>query len=124
MDNSIIAKVQSFGFTVYMRKPSDTWLYFTTPDGKSIGYLQDGRLEGISLGTVHVPNRTSGTGFQVERNADALTKEDLQRCFAAAPHWAGRDAASVVKWRDIDAMIAANIFNREYHVIAPIAAEA
>lgn len=117
MDKKIIAKIQSFGFDVYMRDVKDTWLIFT--DGKRIGYLQDERLGGFGLSTVHVPNTSSGTGYQIERNADGFDKEALERCFVSAPHWA-REPRSVVKYKDIGAYINANSFNREYKLMAQV----
>lgn len=115
MDKAIIKKVQSFGFDVYMRNEGDTWLIFT--DGTRIGYLQDDRSS-FSLSTVHKPNKNSGTGFQMLRHVGDFTKEDLEACFARAPHWAlERDARPVVKYKDMAAYINENSFNREYKLI-------
>jgi hypothetical protein len=116
MDHRIIAAVQGHGFDVYMRKPSDTWLLFT--DGKNLGYLQEDRLEGIALSTVHIPNQTTGTGFRIDTDAGELTREKLLECFCTAPSWAsGRARASVKKWPSVAAFIASNGFNREYRLI-------
>jgi hypothetical protein len=116
MDKAIIAKVQSLGFDVYMRNEDDSWLLFT--DGTRIGYLQADRLGGFSFSTVHKPNTTTGTGFQIDRNADGFDKSDLERCFIHAPHWAlNREASTVVKYKNIGDYISENSFNREYKLV-------
>ena len=115
MDAKIIAKVQRFGFDVYMRNPDDTWLYFT--DGKSIGYLEDGRL-GFNLSTVHKPNKQAGTGFQIERDAGYFDAYMLRRCFVGVPHWAPlRDRDSIKKYRDMSEYLNESAFNRGYQLI-------
>jgi hypothetical protein len=120
MNRDIIAKIQSFGFSVYMRKESDTWLLFT--DGKNIGYLQDGP-QGFGLSTVHKPNQTSGTGYQIERHEADFDKADLEICFVDAPGWADfRSRATVKKYRDITEYIAANSFNQEYKLVPALGA--
>lgn len=123
MNKKIIAKVQSFGFDVYMRNPErDTWLLFT--DGKRIGYLQYLPMEGFTLSTVHKPNKTTGTGIQVKRHAEDFNKEDLERCFELAPGWLPRDGiASITKWRDIDEYRSANSFNVDYRLVPPVTEE-
>lgn len=119
MDTAVIAKVQSFGFDVYMRKTTDSWLIFT--DGKNVGYLQDGGF-GFTLTTVHAPNSTSGTGYQIERDVPAFDKAMLERCFLLAPLWAAtRDIQSVRKYRDIEAYRASSSFCSEYGLV-PVAA--
>ncbi len=115
MGHDTIAKVQGFGFSVYMRKDSDTWLLFT--DGKNIGYLEDGPY-GFNFSTVHKPNTTSGTGFQIGRNENDFSEADLKNCFVAVPSWAdSRSRASVAKYRDIAEYINATSFNREYNLV-------
>lgn len=117
MDAHVIAKVQSFGFQVYMRDlDKDSWLYFT--DGTHIGYLEVSRLGGYHLATVHIPNKSSGTGYSIERDSDELTKEDLLRCFIHAPHWArSADRDPVVKWRNMEQFLNADSFNKGYRLI-------
>ena len=106
-----IALIKSFGFDVYMRSPKDSWLYFT--DGKRIGYLQNDFGGGYSLSTVHKPNISTGTGFDVGRNIYDLSKEVLERAFMFAPSWS-YDHHTIVKYPDMHAFIAANQFNKEY----------
>lgn len=121
MDTKIIAAVQKAGFTVYMRKTTDSWLIFTDADGKNVGYLQDG-WRGLSLGTKHVPNRTTGTGFSLTEfmSPADLTREKLEKAFVVAPGWAtSDDVKSVRKWRDIREFMAADLFNGEYGNVPP-----
>lgn len=117
-ENAIHAIARA-GFDVYMRKPSDTYLLFT--DGTRIGYMQENRLGGLSLHTVHMPNTTSGTGFSVveDLSVEHLTPATLAKAFMAAPDWAWRShAATVRKWKDWAAYQAANSFNASYRRVA------
>jgi hypothetical protein len=114
MDKAIIDAAAAAGFDVYMRDLRDTWLIFTDPDTGRIGYLQAPRGDGYSLSTVHMPNTTTGTGFQVDRYLSSFDRKSLQRAFLT-PDWAsGRDRDSVRKYRDIEHYRAANPFNAEY----------
>ena len=94
------------GFDVYMRKPSDTYAYFT--NGKNIGYAQLDRFHGISLSTVHIPNQTSGTGFSLGE-PESLERAYLETAFQIAPDWAGGSSRqSVRKWPTLYAFLDAN----------------
>lgn len=116
MDKAVIEKVQGFGFDVYMRKPEDSWLIFT--DGKRIGYLQTDRSSGFTLSTVHKPNGRTGTGFQMGRDVVGFDKPDLELCFLLAPSWATHDEReSVNKYRDMDAFLNADDWNRGYRKV-------
>lgn len=118
MDKAVIAKVQNFGFDVYMRNESDTYLLFT--DGARIGYLQDDRF-GFYITTVHTPNTNTGTGFQMIRHAGNFSKEDLESGFSHAPAWASNDAiSSVKKYKNIEEYRNANTFNQEYKLVDPV----
>ena len=86
MKQEVIDAITAAGFDVYMRDQKDTYLLFT--DGKNIGYLQADRLAGFTISTVHKPNTTTGTGFQIERHATEFTAEMLARAFITTPHWA------------------------------------
>lgn len=117
MDKAIIDAVAAAGFDVYMRDLKDTWLLFT--DGQNIGYLQAPRGDGWSISTVHMPNSTTGTGFQIDRYLATFDRASLARAFVHAPRWAsGRDVASVRKYRDIEHYRASGPFNAEYRLIA------
>lgn len=116
LDTAIPAIIKA-GFSVYMRNPDDTWLYFT--DGTRIGYLQASRMgSAYSLSTVHVPSSQHGTGFAAgELQSDnELTAETLSRAFMHAPHWA-HDTGSVRKWRDFEAFKKSSRFNADYNLV-------
>lgn len=102
MDQDIIRAVQDAGFQVYMRDPKDTYLYFT--DGISIGYLQNNHMDGTSIRTVHVANKTTGTGFYIADRLEKLTEKTLRRAFVIAPREASyREVNSVHKFRNMKA---------------------
>ena len=117
MDKSIIERVQSCGFDVYMRDVSDTYLFFT--DGTNIGYLQHREMDGFSLSTVHIPNTTSGTGFVVARFMADITCRELAECFVRCPSdFMGQGLAkSVVKWRDWDHFHNSNQWNKSFNKV-------
>lgn len=118
MEQSIIDSVAAAGFDVWMRDPKDSWMLFT--DGKNIGYLQADRLVGYCISTVHMPNTTTGTGFQIERHIADFSSDMLARAFGVAPTWAGgREHDSVHKYRDIEHYRNANNFNEAYRLVAP-----
>jgi hypothetical protein len=119
VNKETIAKVQSYGLDVYMRNETDSWLIFT--DGKRIGYLDTGGTFGLfNLCTVHKPNRTTGTGFQVGRHEASFDKAALESCFAFAPAWAhGGDRETVKKYRDIADFLNADDWNRGYRKVEP-----
>lgn len=116
MEQKIIDAVAKAGFDVWMRKPGDSWLLFT--DGKNIGYLQVDRLAGYTISTVHMPNRSTGTGFQIERHVSSFDKDTFARAFVHAPDWYRGDAASVRKYRDMDHYCTESSFNAAYELVA------
>jgi hypothetical protein len=116
MDAAVIAKVKGFGFEVYMRDPSDTYLYFT--DGTRIGYMQESRWGGFDLNTVHKPNTQSGTAFGVMQGVDDFTKDDLAKCFTFSPAWASGDLrASAKKWKDMDTFLKSDNWHAGFRLI-------
>ena len=119
MDSSVIAKVQSLGFNVWMRKSTDTWMIFATKDDKQLGYMQEERLGGpLSISTVHIPSTSHGTGFSIDQWVSDFTKADLERCFVLAPAWDGSHAwGSVKKWRDLEQFRNASKFNQGYGLV-------
>ena len=122
MDTAVIAKVQRLGFRVYMRRTTDSWMIFTSQDGKRLGYMQEERLGGpLSISTVHKPNTRSGTGFSIDQWVSDFSREDLERCFSLGPRWADEQSLQAVKkWADIDAFIASSRFNQQYGLVPPI----
>ncbi len=101
MDRAVIDLIKSFGFDVWMHKPSDRYAYYT--DGTRIGYIEvDHRVTTYRISTVHHPNRTTGTGFAMEE-VYSINKSVLESGFDIAPPWASdRDIESVIKYHDID----------------------
>jgi len=116
MDTKIIQAVIDAGFTPYMRDTSDTYMHFT--DGTRIGYLQKGRFGGVSVSTVHVPNKSTGTGFGIAQD-ESLSKELLESALIHAPHWASSfDRQSVKKYPTIAAFLAASRWNMDYKPVS------
>jgi hypothetical protein len=114
MKAETIQAIKEAGFSVYMREEKDTYAYFT--DGVKIGYIQEERWNGISISTVHVPCHECGTGFSIEKNIDAISKERLEQAFIFAPHWASRISA-VKKWRDIQHFLGSDKWNAGFKKI-------
>jgi hypothetical protein len=108
----VLDTIAACGFDVYQNPDPhwQTYLYFT--DGKNIGYLQRGDWGGLSISTVHVPNKACGTGFNMMDDRDpplTLTRAGLSRAFAHAPSWASHaDREAVRKWRDMAAFMASH----------------
>lgn len=96
-----IEKIKSFGFRVFQRKGGDNHAFFS--DGKNIGYIENaGR--GLKCSTVHIPNRTTGTGYGIE--ISEISKSELEKAFCIVPHWASPgDIPSVVKYSSLEAFL-------------------
>lgn len=111
-----VERIIACGFRVYMRSPRDEYCYYT--DGERIAYAQWPR--GVeSVGTVHIPNKITGTGYVY---ANAITDATIRDALAChSPHWAAaNDRAATHKWKNWDAFAAASEFNREFiQVTAP-----
>lgn len=89
---NMVDNLKAQGFTVYGPDPMRTYAYFT--DGTRVGYAQFSRMMGEQYYTVHVPNRYSGTGFEMR---------DAKEALAFAPAWATQsDRDSVIKYRDFE----------------------
>ena len=102
----ILRAIIDAGFTPYMRDRTHSFAFFT--DGINIGCLEENRMDGLSIRTVHKANRSSGTGFGIAQGlmlAD-LTPETLKRAFAKLPDWHCRDESSVRKYRDMAEFLA------------------
>lgn len=95
--------IAALGFQVWMSPDPHRQTYLFYTDGTRIGYLQNDCLAGFEVSTVHVPNRTSGTGYRMtdDRDRFTMTRECLERGFAHVPAWAARDYGSVRKYRDM-----------------------
>ena len=118
ISQNTIDAIHKAGFRVYMRTPSDSWLYFVD-DADRIGYAQETRIGFVSISTVHVPNKYTGTGFILD-DIPSLSADNLAKAFVIAPRWAtGSDRASVKKWASWEAFKASSRFNADYKMIEP-----
>jgi hypothetical protein len=103
--NGYIALIKAEGYRVFMRKPSDSYCYFT--DGTRIGYAQWSDYR-TCVSSVHKPSRQNGTGFRI---ADAINSESLSdaiNCYI--PSLA---SGSVEKFKDWSAFHNADSWNRQ-----------
>ena len=105
-----IQTMHDMGLRVFVRDTENPMYCFFT-DGKNIGYAQWGGIR-ESVSSVHKPNKSTGTGFNV---ADEITQETLLTAMQTiAPHWAfASDRASVRKYRDIDDYLKSSKWNSE-----------
>lgn len=107
--NDYVEMMQEQGWKVYARGEKFTYCYCT--DGVNIAYVQwsDGRPQ---VGTVHIPNKTTGTGF---RYADDITPSTVRGAMiTVTPHWAdAKDLASVRKYKDWNEFHKSNSFNAQ-----------
>lgn len=117
--SDVINKLNNYGFKVWMRDINDCYLYFEDESG-NIGYLQHGYFEGFSISSVHIPNRGTGTGFQIAKDLefDDLEQEVLESCFIEAPYWASSgQISSVRKWKNFEQLRNSSNFNSKYFAI-------
>lgn len=107
------AFIRSCGYRVFVRASKsriDSEYCFYT-DGTRIAYAQWADLRTM-VSSVHKPNRTTGTGFQVSGAITADTLRDALECHC--PNWANRgDAKTVQKYADWDAFHNESAFNKE-----------
>ncbi len=125
MDKATIAKVQGFGFDVWMHGPNEaaSWLIFEDPATHRLGYLELGGAlgGGWNLFTVHLPNQRSGTGFLMHEGLRDFGRAELESCFALAPHWADSEArASVRKYRDMEHFRSQGSFEAAYRKLEKV----
>ena len=80
---------------------STTFLKFEK--NNNIGYCQLNDFIGFSFSSVHKPNRTTGTGFQIESEVLNPTLQNALNSFVVCPNWASdTDRQSVVKYKNIE----------------------
>lgn len=104
--------VLSQGYRVYMRDLSDSWLIYEGAEG--IAYVQYDPMTGYSISTKHYPNKESGTGYQITREAASLDPRDLARAIViGVPSWHRRDTPPR-KYRNMAEYMGSNSFNAEY----------
>lgn len=112
MDTSpYIQLIKDAGYRVFVRPHGRGYSYCFFTDGKRIGYAQWSNNR-TQLSSVHRPNRTTGTGFEV---ADSINPQTLAVTLdCVAPHWAsGRDRDSVQKYKSMDAYLRESAWNSE-----------
>lgn len=88
----LIDDLKAKGYLVYGPENIMTYVWFTEPDGKRIGYAQYSRLEGLKYSTVHKPDKYNGTGFGAPNPEEALM---------GAPSWA-RTASAPIKYPNFE----------------------
>lgn len=107
--------IKSLGYRVFIRPDKHgrkvTYCFYT--DGTRIGYAEwcrHGFRESVS--SVHMANRTTGTGYMFD---DRINAETLAGALGHhAPQWAGRgDAATVRKYKDWNTFHQSSKFNEE-----------
>lgn len=102
-----VAFIKAQGYRVFVpEKGLTTYLNYT--DGQRIGYLERSVFGGFNVSTVHVPNRTNGTGFRMLDGVD-LTAAALSEGLAHSPHWA---SGEVRKWPSLEAFLKSNTIIR------------
>lgn len=113
MTNGYIEMMKAEGWRVFLRKDSITgrnaeWCHVT--DGTNIAYVQ--WRDRVSVSTVHKPNRTTGTGFNV---SDSITPAAIRHAlYMVAPNWAtATDIESVKKWKNWEEFHQADSWNSE-----------
>ena len=112
----LIETIKAAGFTAYRRDEKSTYLLYT--DGTHIGYAEHHPIRGYNISTVHKPNHTSGTGFNIERESSDINAAMLAAAFCHAPDWADMPSrVSVVKYRDMAAYLAADKWNAGLMVV-------
>ena len=102
--------VKGFGFKVYQRKDSDSWIYYTFND--SIAYLEIGRFEGFNISSVHIKNVSTGSGYQVFQGVE-LTRVNLMQGFSG-PSWT---SCRSKPFKDMDSFINSCAFNKSYQEV-------
>lgn len=104
----ILDAIAALGFDVYQSSDPRWQSYAFFVEGDGIGYIENDRLYGLTLSTVHIPNRTTGTGYSLRDTAGPfeMTRQYLSLAFMHSPAWAS-DAMrkSVAKWPSVDAFL-------------------
>lgn len=87
-----VEKLKSFGFNVYLNKPSSHYNYAVFTDGKNVGYIEEAYFNkrGVKISTVHKPNHDYGTGFACRGKDNPITLSELtpetaRQAFAIVP---------------------------------------
>lgn len=104
-----ISAITACGFDVYAPESGlKNYLFYT--DGTRIAYFQNDTLEGFTISTVHIPNKTTGTGYGLGP-ISSITREALEAGFLHSPYWVTRrDRESVRKYADMTQFLKARTF--------------
>lgn len=96
-----IEKVKSLGYKVYGYNDME-WNYAFITDGKNIGYMQIALFGLIDFGTVHIGDRTWGSGLAADKGVEpsSITEEVIKRCFSFAGGHNWECNPPVRKYRD------------------------
>lgn len=104
----ILDAIAAVGFDVYQSSDPRWQSYAFFVEGDGIGYIENDRSYGLTLSTVHIPNRVSGTGFSLRDTIGKveITRQCLALAFMHAPGWAS-DAMrrSVAKWPSVESFL-------------------
>ena len=106
------------GYDVYTFDADGRIRQIFITDGKRIGTVS-GDFSGLNYGTVHKPNKLTGTGFGVgERNTHDFSIDMIEVALdCVAPNWATADEKkSVVKYKDWDEYINTNTILKYYEL--------
>ena len=95
-----VAKSRNYKCYAFQKNRNISQFFFENESGK-IGTAHE-HFGGITLGTVHKPNRNCGTGFRItDKNSDFASPENIDSAFILAPYWASRtDVAAVKKYKN------------------------
>lgn len=108
--DTMIGLIKSCGYRVFMRDPKAEYCFYT--DGERIGYAQWSRHSSAYVSSVHMPNKKTGTGYQIDH---AITPETLEKAIKChTPLWAGQsDAAATKKYKSWEEFHKSSRFNSE-----------
>lgn len=99
---SVTKKSLENGFRVVIFQSENINQIFVENKEKNICTIHYG-LGGLNIGTVHKPNRETGTGFSIKRDLGTIHIKTIDdACNTFASHWAGKSAKSVNKYDSID----------------------
>lgn len=108
-----VALFKSYGFRVFMYKPSDSYAY--VGDDTGVCYVQIDNLRGYTVHTRHRPSRAIGTGYCIYEIDTPPTKDQIARAIRGyPPEWAGRLGGPVpVLYPNVDAYVQSSAYTRK-----------
>jgi hypothetical protein len=109
---SAVEQIKAAGYRIFMRNRADSYAIFG--DDTGVAYVQFEPMAGYTVSTSHVPNKESGTGYQIERHVPELTPEMLRRAVkTVVPSWHRHDKAPT-KYASVDAYTERDAWTRSY----------